>query len=45
VLTVDRWSDETRAALEALGPGSLDVQDCSLEDIFVAYVRKEPVGV
>jgi ABC-2 type transport system ATP-binding protein len=45
VLTVDRWSDETRAALEALGPSSLDVQDCSLEDIFVAHVRKEHVGV
>ncbi|MGM0491370.1 MAG: ABC transporter ATP-binding protein [Armatimonadota bacterium] len=42
VLTVERWSDETRAALEALGPSSLDVEGCSLEDIFVAHVRKVP---
>lgn len=44
VLTVERWSGETCAALEALGPSSLNVEDCSLEDIFVAYVRKEPVA-
>lgn len=45
VLTVERWSDETRAALEAMGPNSLRVEDCSLEDIFVAYVRKAPEAV
>jgi len=42
VLTVESWSDETRAALEALEPSSLRVEDCSLEDIFVAYVRMAP---
>ncbi len=43
VLTVDRWSEETRARIDALGAHAVEIEDCSLEDIFVAYVRKTPV--
>ena len=43
VLTMDAWSDETRARLDALGAHAVEVEDCSLEDIFVAHVRKTPV--
>jgi len=42
VLTLSRFDDEQRAALDALGPASLETEDCSLEDIFVAYVRRTP---
>ncbi len=45
VLAADRWSEEARARLDALGAHSVDVEDRSLEDIFVAHVRKAPVGV
>jgi len=39
VLTYRDFDEEHRRALESLGPTSLQVEDCSLEDIFVAYVR------
>lgn len=42
VLTLAQWSQDARAALEPLRPTSLTIEDCSLEDIFVAYVRKTP---
>ncbi|MEA3403070.1 MAG: ABC transporter ATP-binding protein [Armatimonadota bacterium] len=42
VLITDCWGDELRRAIDALGPTSVETEDCSLEDIFVAYVRKVP---
>ena len=45
VLTYRDFDEEHRRALESLGPTSLQVEDCSLEDIFVAYVRKAPETV
>ena len=37
-IAVSNFSDETLAAARALNPGDIDVQDLSLEDIFVAMV-------
>ena len=45
VLTLSDFDDGTRAALETLGAASLQTEDCSLEDIFVAYVRRTPAPV
>jgi len=39
VLTYRNFDEEHRRALEGLRPKSVQVEDCSLEDIFVAYVR------
>ena len=41
------WRDfapDKLGALRAAGATNIEVQDCSLEDIFVAYVRKKPVA-
>ncbi len=42
VLTCEHWGDDLRQAIDALGPTSLETEDCSLEDVFVAYVRRTP---
>ena len=39
VLTYGSFDEEHRLGLEGLGPTSISVEDCSLEDIFVAHVR------
>lgn len=45
VLTVARFDDGMRGAVEALGPSAIETEGCSLEDIFVAYVRGTGVSV
>ncbi len=40
LLTVRNFNDETLAAVRTLNPASLQVEDLSLEDIFVALVGK-----
>jgi ABC-2 type transport system ATP-binding protein len=45
VLIYRSFDEEQRQALEELHPLSVQVEDCSLEDIFVAYVRKAPEAV
>ncbi|MGD9497452.1 MAG: hypothetical protein AB7Y46_14220 [Armatimonadota bacterium] len=44
MLTLSRFDQDTRPALQALGAASLQIEDCSLEDIFVAHVRPAPVA-
>ena len=39
VLVCERWSEEARRALDALGPTSVEIEGLSLEDIFVAFAR------
>lgn len=45
VLTVARFDDAMREALAALGPSAIETEGCSLEDIFVAYVRGTAIPV
>lgn len=39
VVVCERWGEESRAALDALGPTSVETEGLSLEDIFVAFAR------
>lgn len=38
-LVCERWSEQSRQAIDALGPTSVETEGLSLEDIFVAFVR------
>ena len=39
VLVCERWGEESRAAIDAMGPTSVESEGLSLEDIFVAFAR------
>ena len=38
-LVCERWGEESRQAIDAMGPTSVEIEGLSLEDIFVAFAR------
>lgn len=45
VLVCEGYTDEVPARVRAAGAATVSVQDCTLEDIFIAYARRSEKGV